>query len=44
VYASDIKAVKNTAATTARSRRTTRHAGEHVVVAARAFYNRAIAD
>jgi site-specific recombinase XerD len=47
VYASDIEAMKNTAATTARSRRTTRHgrhAGEHVVAAARAIYNRAIAD
>jgi integrase len=47
VYASDIEAMKNTAATTTRSRRTTRHgrhAGEHVVAAARAIYNRAIAD
>jgi integrase len=47
VHASDIEAMKNTAATTARSRRTTRkgrHAGEHVVAAARAIYNRAIAD
>ena len=47
VLASDIEAMKNTAATTARSRRTTRHgrhAGEHVVAAARAIYNRAIAD
>jgi hypothetical protein len=47
VYASDIEAMKNTAAATARSRRTTRHgrhAGEHVVAAARAIYNRAIAD
>ncbi len=47
VYASDIEAMKHTAATTARSRRTTRHgrhAGEHVVAAARAIYNRAIAD
>jgi integrase len=47
VVASDIEAMKNTAATTARSRRSSRHgrhAGEHVVAAARAVYNRAIAD
>jgi integrase len=47
VHASDIEAMKNIAATTARARRTTRHgrhAGEHVVAAARAIYNRAIAD
>lgn len=47
VHASDIEAMKNTAATTARSRRTTNrgwHASEHVVAAARAIYNHAIAD
>lgn len=47
VLASDIEAMKNTAAKTARSRRSSRHgrhAGEHVVAAARAIYNRAIAD
>jgi integrase len=47
VLASDIEAMKNTAANTARSRRSSRHgrhAGEHVVAAARAIYNRAIAD
>jgi integrase len=46
VHASDIEAM-NTATTTARSRRTSRdgrHAGEHVIAAARAIYNRAIAD
>jgi integrase len=39
--------MKNTAASSARSRRSHRHgrhAGEHVVAAARAIYNRAIAD
>lgn len=44
--ASDIEGMKNAAAS-ARSRRSTRHgrhAGEHVVAAARAIYNRAIAD
>src|SRR6266496_3020102 len=47
VHASDIEALKNTATNSARSRRTSRHgrhAGEHVVAAARAIYNRAIAD
>lgn len=47
LLASDIEAMKNTAAKTARSRRSSRHgrhAGEHVVAAARAIYNRAIAD
>jgi hypothetical protein len=47
LLASDIEAMKNTAAKTARSRHSSRHgryAGEHVVAAARAIYNRAIAD
>jgi hypothetical protein len=42
VHASDIEAMKNTATNSARSRRTSRHgrhAGEHVVAAARAIYN-----
>ena len=43
VHASDIEAMKNTAATTARSHRATRH-GRHAGAAARAIYNRAIAD
>ena len=45
--ASDIEGMKNRAAATARSRRSTRqgrHSGEHVVAAARAVFNRAIAD
>lgn len=45
--ASDIEGMKNAAAASARSRRSHRHgrhAGEHVVAAARAIYNRAIAD
>ena len=47
LLASDIEATKNTAAASARSRRSSRHgrhAGEHVAAAARAIYNRAIAD
>jgi integrase len=47
VHPSDIEAMKHTSAATARSRHTTRngrHAGEHIVAAARAIYNRAIAD
>jgi len=45
--ASDIEAMQRQMAATARSRRnsrTGRHAGEHVIAAARAIYNRAIAD
>jgi integrase len=47
VSASDIEALQHTMAATARSRRNARsgrHAGEHVAAAARAVYNRAIAD
>jgi hypothetical protein len=47
VAASDIEAMQRQAAATARSRRNSRscrHAGEHVIAAARAIYNRAIAD
>jgi integrase len=45
--ASDIEAMQHQMAATARSRRNSRsgrHAGEHVIAAARAIYNRAIAD
>ena len=47
VAASDIEAMQRQMAATARSRRnsrTGRHAGEHMIAAARAIYNRAIAD
>jgi site-specific recombinase XerD len=47
ITASDIEAMQHAAAATARSRRNSRHgrhAGEHVVAAARAIYTRAIAD
>ncbi|MEV6524533.1 hypothetical protein AB0M43_21475 [Longispora sp. NPDC051575] len=47
VSASDIEAMQHQMATTARSRRNSRngrHAGEHVIAAARAIYTRAIAD
>ncbi|MCW3844527.1 site-specific integrase [Micromonospora yasonensis] len=47
VAASDVEALKQQMTTTARSRRNSRngrHAGEHVIAAARAFYSRAIAD
>jgi integrase len=47
IVASDIEAMQRQVAATARSRRnsrTGRHAGEHVIAAARAIYNRAIAD
>ncbi|MEW2475456.1 site-specific integrase [Micromonospora gifhornensis] len=47
VAASDIEALQRQAAATARSRRNSRsgrHAGELVIAAARAIYNRAIAD
>jgi integrase len=47
IVASDIEAMQHQMAATARSRRnsrTGRHAGEHVIAAARAVYNRAIAD
>ncbi|WP_232533721.1 site-specific integrase [Plantactinospora sp. KBS50] len=47
VAASDIEAMQREIAATARSRRNSRngrHAGEHVIAAARAIYNRAIAD
>lgn len=47
VAASDIEAMQRQIAATARSRRNSRsgrHAGEHVIAAARAIYNRAIAD
>jgi site-specific recombinase XerD len=47
ITASDIEAMQHQMATTARSRRNSRHgrhAGEHVIAAARAIYTRAIAD
>jgi hypothetical protein len=47
LLASDIEALKNRAAATDVSRRTSRHgrhASEHVIAAIRAIYNRAIAD
>ncbi|NLU81052.1 site-specific integrase [Micromonospora sp. HNM0581] len=47
VTASDIEAMKQEMIATARSRRNSRngrHAGEHVIAAARAFYSRAVAD
>jgi hypothetical protein len=47
ITASDIEALQHAAAATARSRRNSRHgrhAGEHVIAAARAIYTRAIAD
>ena len=47
ITASDIEAMQHRMATTARSRRNSRHgrhAGEHVIAAARAIYTRAIAD
>jgi integrase len=47
VAASDIEAMKQQTTATARSRRSSRngrHAGEHVIAAARAFYSLAIAD
>ncbi|MFV2104721.1 tyrosine-type recombinase/integrase [Micromonospora sp. LOL_024] len=47
VRASDVEALMRQATVGARSRRNSRHgrhAGEHLVAAARAFYNRAIAD
>ena len=47
IAATDIEAMQRQMAATARSRRnsrTGRHAGEHVIAAARAVYNRAIAD
>ncbi|MET8282799.1 site-specific integrase [Micromonospora sp. NPDC005174] len=47
VRASDIEALMRQAAASARPRRNSRHgrhAGEHLIAAARAFYNRAIAD
>jgi integrase len=47
IAASEIEAMQRTAAATAQSRRTSRHgrcAGEHVIAAVRALYNRAIAD
>jgi integrase len=47
ISASDIEAMQHQMAATARSRRNSRHgrhAGEHVIAAARALYNRAIAD
>ena len=47
ISASDIEAMQHRMIATARSRRTSRHgrhAGEHVIAAARAIYNRAIAD
>lgn len=47
ISASDIEAMQHRAAAGARSRRNSRHgrhAGEHVIAAARAVYNRAIAD
>ena len=47
ISATDIEAMQHQAATTARRRRNARrgrHAGEHVIAAARAIYNRAIAD
>jgi hypothetical protein len=47
ITASDIEALQHAAAATATSRRNSRHgrhAGEHVIAAARAIYTRAIAD
>ncbi|MFG3423753.1 tyrosine-type recombinase/integrase [Micromonospora sp. NPDC048063] len=47
VAASDVEAMKQQMIATARSRRNSRngrHAGEHVIAAARAFYSRAVAD
>ncbi|MEU3457251.1 site-specific integrase [Micromonospora sp. NPDC006766] len=47
VAASDIEAMKQQRIARARSRRNSRngrHAGEHVIAAARAFYSRAVAD
>ena len=47
ISAGDIEAMLHRTAATARSRRNSRHgrhAGEHVIAAARAIYNRAIAD
>ncbi|WIV53977.1 tyrosine-type recombinase/integrase [Amycolatopsis nalaikhensis] len=47
IAASDIEAMQRDMTATARSRRNSRHgrhAGEHVIAAARAIYNRAIAD
>ena len=47
ISASDIEAMQHHMVGTARSRRNSRHgrhAGEHVIAAARAIYNRAIAD
>lgn len=47
IAATDIEALQREITTTARSRRNGRggrHAGEHVIAAARAVYNRAIAD
>jgi integrase len=47
VAASDVEALKQEMIATARSRRNSRngrHAGEHVIAAARAFYSRAVAD
>jgi hypothetical protein len=47
IAASDIEALQREVAASARSRansRSGRHAGEHVIAAARAVYNRAIAD
>ncbi|MDG4757241.1 hypothetical protein [Micromonospora sp. WMMD710] len=47
VRASDLEALMRQAAAGARPRRNSRngrHAGEHLIAAARAFYNRAIAD
>jgi integrase len=47
IAATDIEAMQRQIAATARSRRNSRsgrHAGEHVIAAARALYNRAIAD
>jgi integrase len=47
ISASDVEAMRHQTAATARSRRNSRHgrhAGEHVVAAARALFNRAVAD
>lgn len=47
IKASDIEALQREMIATARPRRNSRggrHAGEHLIAAARAFYNRAIAD
>lgn len=44
ISASDIEAMQHQMVGTARSRRNSRHAGQHVIAAARAIYNRAIAD